>query len=141
MTAQTPDRFPLDFDSLKRGDYLPPEAVESAVLAKRLDPNYRIYALGLRDKIREHFASHGDIVTVVFERDGLRILTHSEQADYAPQREGRAIRQIITAQCEGRAVDLAQLGDEQRTRHEGWLSRNSWRMQQLRKPPPPELTA
>ncbi len=131
--------FPLDFASLRRGDYLPPETVETAVLAQRSDPTYRIRTLALRDEIRMHFQRAGDIATVVFERDGLRILTHQEQADYAPAREARGMRQILTARIEGGAVDLAQLGDEQRQRHERWLLRNSWRAQQLLKPPPPEL--
>jgi len=134
--------FPLDFNSLKRGDYLPAEAVEKATLTERRDPNYRIKSLMLRDSIREHFRTVcGDIVTVVSVRDGLRILTHQEQAEYAPQRESKAMRQIAVAQIEGRAVDLKQLSEEQRSRHERWMHRNSWRLQQLRKPPPPELSA
>lgn len=138
----SPERYPMDFAPLRRGDYLPPETVERATLASRTDASYRIRALALRDDIRAHFRDrHGDVVTVVFEGDGLRILTHQEQADYAPQREERAVRQILVAQAEGRAVDIAQLSDEQRVRHEGWLRRNSWRAQQLLKPPPPELTS
>lgn len=137
MTAEL---FPLDFDTLKRGDYLPAEVVEQAVLASRTDPDYRVRTLVLRDEIRRHFREHrADIVTVVSEKDGLRILTHREQADHAPRRERRAISQIMVAQVEGRAVDVAQLQDEQRERHERWLHRNSFRIQQLRKPPPPAL--
>lgn len=134
--------FPMDFEPLQRGSYIPPETVESATMVRRSDPSYRVRALGLRDQIRQWFVeTHGDFVTIVSENDGLRILTHEEQADYAPQREGRAIRQIMVAQAEGRAVDLALLGDEQRARHERWLHRNAWRAQQLRKAPPPQLGA
>lgn len=134
------ERFPLDFDALQRGIYLPPETVEKAVLKSRTDPDYWAAVLRLREEIRKHFQGRGDFVTVVCEKDGLRILTHVEQADYAPGREQQAIRQIVVAQLEGRAVDVQQLGDEQRARHERWLHRNSFRLQQLRKRPPPELT-
>lgn len=137
----TADRFPLDFDQLHRGDYLPPEVVEKAVLTDRGDANYRIKVLGLREQMRRHFREvHGDVVTIVSERDGLRILTHSEQSDYAPERERRAISQIITAQIEARAVDVTQLvDDDQRKRHDAFLHKIAWRTQQLRKRPPPQL--
>lgn len=135
------ERFPLDFDQLSRGDYLPAEVVEKAILAERSDPNYRIKVLGLRDQIRRHFREvHGDVVTIVSERDGLRILTHSEQSDYAPERERRAVSQIITAQIEAQAVDVSQLvDDDQRKRHDQFLHRIAWRTQQLRKRPPPQI--
>ena len=137
MDAQ---RWPLDFEALKRGDYLTPEIVEAAVQCSRFDKNYRLEVLRLRTMIQDSFVARGDLVTVVSERDGLRILTHSEQADYAPEREARSVRQMLLAKAEGAAVDLKQLGDEQRQRHERWLLRASWRLQQALKPPPPELS-
>lgn len=136
MDAQ---RFPLDFEQLKRGDYLNPELVEAAAQCSRFDKAFRLKVLRLREMIRAHFLAKGDLVTVVSERDGLRILTHSEQADYAPEREERAISQMLLARAEGIAVDLQQLSDEQRQRHERWNQRIGWRTQQLMKPPPPEL--
>lgn len=137
MDAQ---RWPLDFEALKRGDYLTPEIVEGAVQCSRFDKNYRLEVLRLRAMIQDSFVSRGDLVTVVSERDGLRILTHSEQADYAPEREARSVRQMMLAKAEGAAVDLKQLSDEQRQRHERWMLRASWRLQQALKPPPPELS-
>lgn len=136
----TASRFPLDFDQLRRGDYLPPETVEKATLTERSHPQFWAAALKLRDEIRAHFQhAHGDLVTIVSERDGLRILTHQEQAEYAPQREAKAVRQLVLSHAEGKAVDVAQLGDEQRQKHERWMLRNAFRLQQALKPMPPEI--
>lgn len=136
----TPSRFPVDFDQLRRGDYLPPEAVEKATLTDRSHPHFWAASLRLRDEIRAHFHhQHGDLVTVVSERDGLRILTHQQQAEHAPQREAKAIRQLLLSHAEGKAVDLRQLGDEQRQKHERWMLRNAFRLQQAMKPMPPEI--
>jgi len=133
-------RFPLDFDSLKRGDFLSPEAVEEATLKQRTDPDYWRAVLRLKAKIVDHFkVAHGDLVTVVQRGDGLRILTHAEQAEHAPMREERAVRQLVLSHAEGQAVDLSQLDSEQRQKHERWMLRNAFRVQQALKPPPPEL--
>jgi len=132
-------RFPLDFDKLQRGDYLTPEQVEAATLKPRTDPQFWAAALQLRSMILAHFRARGDLVTVISEGDGLRILTHAEQAEYAPQREERAVRQLVLSHAEGKAVDVAQLSDDQRQRHERWMLRNAFRVQQALKPPPPEI--
>jgi len=136
-----PRPFPLDFNLLRRGDYLTPEQVEDATLTTRSSVDYRVAMLQLRDQILAHFLGLGDVVTVVTEKDGLRILTHAEQAEYAPTREQRAVRQLLISHAEGKAVDVSQLTDEQRERHNRWLLRNAWRLQQAMKPRPPELPA
>lgn len=139
MSAE-PSRFPLDFDSLKRGDFLSPEAVEEATLMERSDPHYWRAVLRLKAKIMDHFqVKHGEIVTVVQRGDGLRILTHAEQAEHAPMREERAVKQLVRSHAEGQAVDLTQLDAEQRQKHERWLLRNAFRVQQALKPLPPEI--
>ena len=138
MTGE-PARFPLDFDKLRRGDFLTPEQVEAATLKRRSDPQFWAAALQLRAMILAHFRARGDLVTVTSDGDGLRILTHAEQAEYAPQREERAVRQLVLSHAEGKAVDVAQLSDEQRHRHERWMLRNAFRVQQALKTPPPEI--
>ena len=124
-------RFPLDFDTLKRGDFLAPEEVEAATLTKRTEDHYWRKVLRLKAEIMDHFqAKRGEVVTVVSRGDGLRILTHAEQAEHAPIREERAIKQLVRSHAEGAAVDLSQLDTEQKQRHERWLLRNAFRVQQ-----------
>lgn len=133
------ERFPLDFDALNRGDYLSAEAVEKATLARRSDDGFWHKVLRLKEMIRDHFESRGEIVTVRSEGDGLRILVHTEQAEYAQDRERRAIKQVLISRKEAQGVDVLQLGDEQRERFERWKHRNAFRTQQMLKPPPPRL--
>lgn len=135
------ERFPLDFDKLQRGDILSPEQVEAAVLKSRTDPDYRLRCLGLRNMIEAHFADvRGDIATVVVRNDGLQILTHAEQAEYAPMKQAQAIRAYRKRHLELGAVDAAQLpSDEARQRLARAQELSGWRVQQLLKPPPKEL--
>lgn len=80
-----------------------------------------------------------DIAAVRVEGDGLRILTHPEQAEHVKAMEEQSIRRFGRAVVQGQAVDLAKLGDEQRSAHERWLLRSAFRLQQIRKQLPPEL--
>lgn len=141
MTSLDPTRWPLDFERLERGRVLSVEDVERATLTERNDERaFDLARLQLRGQIINYFRDFKhDCVTVVNDGLGLRILNHQEQAAYAPQRESKAIRQIRLAAAEGAAVDLKQLTDEQRDRHERWMAKNSWRMAQLSKRPNPQL--
>lgn len=136
MDAQ---RFPLDFQALKRGDYLTPAQVEDATLTPRHSSQYRVAMLQLRDEIRAYFLGRGEVVTVITEQDGLRILTHAEQAEHAPARARKAVQQLLISHAEGKAVDVQQLTDDERLRHERSVMRSSWQLQQLTKPQPPKL--
>lgn len=137
MDAQ---RFPLDFQALKRGDYLTPAQVEDATLTPRDNRHFRTAMLQLRDEIMAFFLGRGEIVTVVTEQDGLRILTHAEQAEHAPARARKAAQQMLMAHAESQAVDVRQLTDDERQRHERAAMRISWQRQQLTKPEPPKLS-
>lgn len=134
-------RFPLDFDALRRGDYLPADVVEVAVSCSRSTVRYSIEVLRLCQMIRTAFMERGEgMVTVCRDGDGVRILTHEEQAEYAENRQARGIRNIFVAGIEARSVDPAQLrNDEQRKRLDRFLQVNAWRMQQLAKKAPPQF--
>jgi len=131
-------RWPVDYDCLQRGVYLPPEVIEKATLTSRHDVKaYALASLRFRTQIIDFFREvRRDFVVVVSQGDGLRILDHAEQADYAPKRESHGIRQIRRAHAEGTAVDVLKLTEAQRERHDRWLSRNTFRLQQLAKQPP-----
>lgn len=131
--------YPMDFGSLRRGDYLPPERVEAIVDARRTAPDYRLRLLDLRAMVEIHFRSIGDLATVITDQEGLRILTHEEQSRHAPKRARRHMRGMGKAAQEFAGVDVAQLSVEQRQIHDEAQRRHSWRLQQMMKPKPPEI--
>jgi len=134
------EKWPLDFEALQRGDILSAEECEKAVLLDRGDPTYWTKLLGLRDDVVDYFrAARGDIVAVRILQDGLHILTHQEQAEYAPHLLRRHMRGVAKSVAIGAGVDLAVLSDESRQRHERFLHVSSFKLQQLRKRPPPRL--
>lgn len=131
--------YPMDFGTLKRGDYLPPERVEVIVGMRRTAPDYRLELLALCQSAELHFRSIGDIATVVTDQDGMRILTHEEQSRNAPKRARRHTRGMVKAAQEFAGVDVAQLSAEQRQIHDEAQRRHSWRLQQMMKPKPKDL--
>lgn len=135
------ERWPLDFDALRRGDRLSPEQVERAVAVPRDSRAYALKAMRLAKTISRHFAEvDGDNVAVVFVKDALHILTHAEQAEYARRRLRSEVSATVRVIGLGHSVDAAQLTVEQREKHDRWCIRSSWLEQQMRKPPPPMLT-
>lgn len=134
------ERYPLDFEVLRRGDFLSPEDVERATNTLRSVPDYWRKQLKLRDMIQEWFRDNrGDVVTVTCEQDGLRLLTHEEQSAYASRRGSRAVGQIMVAAVELSAVDVTQLSENTQATHARRNYLASFRAQQLMKPPPPRL--
>ncbi len=134
------ERFPIDCEPMKRGDYLAPEVVEKAVMVSRHHDSFWWKKIALRDFIRRWFRDNrGDFVTVTCEGDGLRILTHPEQSEHGARRGSKAVGQIMHAVSELSAVDVAQLPNEMHQSHARRQQLASFRAQQLLKSPPPLL--
>lgn len=141
MDSEQPKRWPIDFDTIQRGTILSVEDVERATLVSRYDLKaFDLARLKLSESIRQYFyAERGDMVTIINNGMGLRVLTHPEQAEYAPRRERKGIRQIRVAAAEGMAVDVSQLTSEQAQRLERWQLKNAFRIQALQRAPNPKF--
>lgn len=135
------ERWPVDFDALKRGDVIPSERVERVYGVSREDRAYSLAAMRLAKLVSTFFRrERGENVVVVCVRDDIRILTHAEQARHVRRQERIRRRSYLRNIEAGAAVDTDALSDEERQAHEEWLLRASWRKQQILKPPPAPLT-
>jgi hypothetical protein len=135
------ERYPLDFEALNRGDTIPAERIERIYGISRNHRDYWSKQLRLRDQIEDHFLSvRGDDVSVKIESGDLVILGHRDQAHYTQQRARAAIRQYGKSFRKASAVDQSHLSDEERERHDRFVHVTGFRIQQLRKQPPPRLT-
>lgn len=137
----TTERHPLDFDALQRGDNLSVERVERAVEVPRTHEHYRLRQMRLACTIREYFYhERGDKVVVRCCGDGVQILTHKEQTDYAPQVKRRGLRALAGSYAMACGVDPQSIDEDRRLSLENFKHVTAFQLQQLRKPPPPLLT-
>jgi len=135
------DRYPIDFDQLQRGDVIPAETVEAYSGLHRDDKRFNFELMSLAEDIRRHFREcHGLTVSVRQSGGDLCVLTNEQQAHYTRQQEILRMRRYLRTCAEGLAVDLAQLSEEQRDKHEKFQLRIGWQQQQMTKRPPPSLT-
>lgn len=142
MSAADSSRWPLDFEALSRGDVVQPETIEQAYGVSRADGKFRWLSMALAGDIEAYFReSRGDELLVKHDGDRLRLLTHPEQAREAQRRAALMVRGYGRALLKASGVDRTQLVDEERDKHDQFVRVTGWRVQQLRRQPPPELTA
>lgn len=153
MTETTP--YPIDFDALERGSIVSKEEIKRAYMiypeketdvAKGVEAfeQLQLKKLRLADQIETHFRDErGDTVTVSQKGadGGLRVLTAVEQDEDCVRRYGAAGRKLRDALVRDRGNDPSGLIDDDQKkardqRHLIW----GWRLLQLRKKPPPQLT-
>lgn len=135
------ERFPLDFDALNRGDVIPAERIESIYNVTRREATYRLKMMHLAEQIESHFrVARAEELLVKHDGDTLKLLTHPEQAEESQRRAVAMVRGYGRALMKAVGVDLSKLDDAARNRHERHCHVAAFRLQQLRKAQPPELS-
>lgn len=116
-----PQRHPLDFSKLKRGDVISiPELERATCVDQSAGKDFRLAVLNLREQImREVSIRNGCLVSVEYrERFGIKVLTHAEQSAYTANHFGISIRRAIRSNQFHSSVDVTQLSDREREEHE-----------------------
>lgn len=132
--------FPIDFDELERGSIIPASAIESWRGHKPGTNEYRVDAMQLAQRVRDHFEDNrGDVVSVRMRGDTIAVLTHVEQNEYVPSAQRAALRAFARRHVEDQGIDPAQLSLDDQKRREARLVRSSWLLQQSRKRSVPQL--
>lgn len=111
MTQPT-ERYPLDFDALKKGDGISREKCESILRVSATDDKYGLKLLALKETVVRGLENRGLPVTVVCDHGGLKILTDEEAAEYNPiqftlglQKAAQAHRRTMLVDQSGLTVD------------------------------------
>lgn len=127
------NQYPFNFDGLARGDFLSRDAIEERmpeVKGKNHD-EFKLFLLGLRDKIALHFEHKGDLAYIKCEVDGLRILTHLEQSIYTAQMQDRLRNRTINYFKFQSSTDIAEFTQAEKNEHERQLLINSHYIQAM----------
>jgi hypothetical protein len=113
--------YPLDFETLKKGDSIPPARLEQLTEQTRGTDSYNLAVLALRERIVRECRDRGKNFTVAVVKGALRILTDEEAAVYNVRtfragfrRSGHSLRRLAK-------VNTAALSDPQKKEHERTL--------------------
>ena len=94
-------RFPIDYDSVKKGDYLSPDECIRILRAeprwRNIDRMSRLYSLALLDlieEIRHELATRKRPVELKSDKDGIRFLTDEETVYYADEQANAGLRKF-----------------------------------------------
>ena len=115
-------KYPLDFDSLKKGDVINSETISSIYSVPVGSDKYKLGMLALQGQIEKELAIRGLLVTVKGFRYELKILTDPEAAIYNQKRfddEKNALYRVYARKI---AVDINNLTPEQKVKHQRELS-------------------
>jgi hypothetical protein len=111
------EKYPLNFDSINKGDTLSCEKLQHVTGKTPGTDEYRYAILGLQALIHERTE-----FTVKIQVDGsLRILTDPEASDHNNKLVLQGYRMICSRHERSLMVDVENLTEEQRTRHDSRL--------------------
>jgi hypothetical protein len=128
-----PEKYPFDFDSLQKGEFIPPEKIEAIVKLPRDHQYYSLKVLALREQIETELDARGRPVNVKSEKGGLRILTDEEARPYAEGLFNQAARALRRSHLRSCIIDTTNLSDEDKKRLERTIISQGAKLAAMRK--------
>lgn len=108
------ERYPLDFEKLRKGDYIPPEQVERISGVTRSERSYQFAIMKLKEEIQRNC----DGYCVKQEGLGLRIQKDAEASGYLASLNNSRYRGIMRSNQLLGKVDQENLTPAQQREHE-----------------------
>lgn len=88
-------KYPIDIESINKGDYIPKEIVEQITNEKVGTKEFEFARLQLGQNIEKLFKFNRDMVVVLkYRKDGIQILTDIEAMHELEERNENSVRQI-----------------------------------------------
>ena len=124
--------WPMDFDTLKKGDVIPVADVERITGKKAGTKQYAFAALNIVKRMRDHLFDKEKYWTIVMRKDAICILTDIEAAEYNSHEYETSRNRLKRLHVQTLAVDSMQLSDEQRRTHYRRLQVQAFEMSAMR---------
>lgn len=116
---------PIDFESLKQGDFIAPDIVSDVTGISPKNRAYGLAQLKARDIIESGLADCGHCWILRSEGDGLRILTDEEASVYKERMMRARIRGFGRDLRQMQHIDVGKLTEERRHKHDEHMVRAS----------------
>lgn len=111
------DRYPIDFGLLKKGDEFNRQQLEDILGEKAGTEKFQFARLALQGMIHERT----DFTAKCMGDDGLRILTDPEASEHNAKRFDQGLRAMAFRHQRNALVDVEQLSEDQRRKHDRQL--------------------
>lgn len=118
MNTTNGERYPLDFDLIRKGDAWTSTEIAEMLGVQVDTQEYAFAALRLRHQIEVECKFRNYPVTVAVVRGVLRVLTDSEAVEYNARQFEKGIRSSGRAFGRQQRVDVRQLTTEERVANE-----------------------
>jgi hypothetical protein len=125
-------RYPVDFDTLKKGSVVTAETIEAYAQAKPETKAYNFAALSLCKDVETYLAQTGIYATVCIRANQIHVLTDEEAAEYNKAKYEQGRNRMFQAHRRNSAVDVSMLADDQRAQHERTLQRHAFELASLK---------
>lgn len=121
MSQEQLSKHPIDYDSINKGDYIPPDVCESILRTKRDHKKYSLRLCNLAKHIEKELRIRSRPATVVTEKDGITILTDADASRYAVDWRDRRYRGMKKDLRRLAQVDVNNIPEAERKKHDGEL--------------------
>lgn len=111
-------RWPIDYDSLNKGDIIPVERCEEITGKRQGDSRYDLALLDLKDRIQGELHDRDKFWTLRTEKGAIKVLTDAEAYTYNHAEQVRARSAQVRRFALQSAVDVDKLSPDQRKEHE-----------------------
>lgn len=115
---ETAKIYPIDTDQLNKGDKIPAEVISQICGFSPSDARFSIESLKLKEYIVSRLSERGEIVTVISDKNNLRILSDEEAVDYNQYRFRRHFGGMVGSHMRMLGIDTAQLSEAKQKEHE-----------------------
>ena len=117
--SDKPERFPLDFDAIEKGDVISQEEVEEIVgMEKEKDPEkFNLLRLQLIGQIIRELRDRDRFYTICQKRGSICILEDKEASPYNEKSINRGVHRMAQAQRRNLAVDTTKLTEKEQQAH------------------------
>ena len=112
----TAERWPVDYDSLKKGDSIPPRVVCEYFKTSQSSRHYSLFAMRLGEMIERELEARGLHVLTCTKNDFVHILTDEEAAESVEVNFNRCFSRARKIHAKARTIDRAQLDAAQNAR-------------------------
>jgi hypothetical protein len=124
--------WPMDFDTLQKGDVIPVADVERMTGKKQGTKQYAFAALNIVKRMRDHLFDKEKFWTIAMRKDAICILTDVEAAEYNPHEYETSRNRLKRLHVQTLAVDSMKLSDDQRDTHYRRLQVQAFEMSAMR---------
>lgn len=117
-----PQKFPLDFDTIKKGDTITEPVCREIIGTAKTEEQYQIGLLGLKQQIERELMQRGIVATIKITRKTIEVLTDAQASEYNEARQNYALKSFVTSHRRMLGVDSSKLTGQQVVEHDRRLT-------------------